>query len=129
MIQVIAANDVGKAINPVGLLGQVEGGVVMGIGHALLENFIVQEGEVITDHMSRYRIPSIMHTPKITSIIVEDPVATGPFGAKGVGEIVLIPTSPAITNAIYNITGLRLHQLPVDQEMIMKHLVENPLQY
>jgi len=129
VIQVIAANDVGKAINPVGLQGQVEGGVVMGIGHALLENFIVQEGEVITDHMSRYRIPSITHTPKITSIIVEDPVASGPFGAKGVGEIVLIPTSPAITNAIYNITGLRLHQLPVDQEMIMKHLVENPLHY
>lgn len=129
VVQVISANDVGKAINPIGLQGQVEGGVVMGIGHALLENFITEEGEVVTDHMSRYRIPSIMHTPKITSIVVEDPVSSGPYGAKGVGEIVLIPTSPAISNAIYNITGLRLYQLPVDQEMIMKYLVENPIQY
>lgn len=129
VIHVISANDVGKAINPIGLQGQVEGGVVMGIGHALLENFITEEGEVVTDHMSRYRIPSIMHTPKITSIVVEDPVSSGPYGAKGVGEIVLIPTSPAISNAIYNITGLRLYQLPVDQEAIMKHLVENPIQY
>ncbi len=125
VIQVISANDVGKVINPVGLQGQVEGGVVMGVGHALLENFITEDGYVITDRMSRYRIPSIMHTPLITSIVVEDPSADGPYGAKGVGEIVLIPTPPAITNALYNITGLRLHNLPVDQEMVLKHLVEN----
>jgi xanthine dehydrogenase molybdenum-binding subunit len=124
VIQVISANDVGKVINPVGLQGQVEGGVVMGVGHALLENFITEDGYVITDRMSRYRIPSIMHTPLITSIVVEDPSADGPYGAKGVGEIVLIPTPPAITNALYNITGLRLHNLPVDQEMVLKHLAE-----
>lgn len=122
VVQVISANDVGKAINPVGLQGQVEGGVVMGVGHTLLEDFITENGVVITDHMSRYRIPSIMHTPKITSIVVEDPTSTGPYGAKGVGEIVLIPTPPAITNALYNITGLRLHNLPVDQEVVLQHI-------
>ena len=88
VIRVISANDVGRAINPLGLQGQVEGGVVMGVGHALLENFITKDGYVVTDRMARYRIPSIMHTPEIISIIVEDPTKEGPYGAKGVGEIV-----------------------------------------
>jgi xanthine dehydrogenase molybdenum-binding subunit len=120
VIRVISANDVGRAINPLGLQGQVEGGVVMGLGHALLENFITKDGYVVTDRMSRYRIPSIVHTPEITSIVVEDPTKDGPYGAKGVGEIVCIPTPPAITNAIYNATGVRLDRLPVDQEQILQ---------
>jgi xanthine dehydrogenase molybdenum-binding subunit len=119
VLRVISANDVGHAINPLGLRGQVEGGVVMGVGHALLENFITKDGYVVTDHMSRYRIPSIMHTPEITPIIVEDPTKDGPYGAKGVGEIVLIPTPPAITNAIYNAVGVRFDYLPVDQEKLL----------
>lgn len=125
VLRVISANDVGRAINPLGLQGQVEGGVVMGVGHALLENFITRDGYVVTDRMSRYRIPSIMHTPEITSIIVEDPTKDGPYGAKGVGEIVTIPTPPAITNAIYNATGVRLDRLPVDQEMILHSIMAN----
>ena len=80
---------------------------MMGIGHALTEDFIVEEGRVITDRLARYRIPSITHTPEITSFVVEHPTADGPYGAKGVGEIVIIPTSPAITNAIYNAVGVR----------------------
>ena len=119
VIQVISANDVGRAINPLGLQGQVEGGVVMGVGHALLENFITKDGYVVTDRMSRYRIPSMMHTPAITSFVVEDPTKDGPYGAKGVGEIVCIPTPPAITNAIYNATGYRFDSLPVDQEKLL----------
>ena len=122
VLRVISANDVGRAINPLGLQGQVEGGVVMGVGHALLENFITKDGYVVTDRMSRYRIPSIMHTPEITSIIVEDPTKDGPYGAKGVGEIVLIPTPPAITNAIYNAVGVRFDSLPVDQEKLLMEM-------
>ena len=76
----------------------------------------------LADRMSRYRIPSIMHTPEITSIVVEDPTKDGPYGAKGVGEIVCIPTPPAITNAIYNAVGVRLDRLPVDQEMILQSI-------
>lgn len=119
VLRVIAANDVGHAINPLGLRGQIEGGVVMGVGHTLLENFITKDGMVVTDRMSRYRIPSIVHTPEIIPIVVEDPVSTGPYGAKGVGEIVLIPTPPAITNAIYNAVGVRFDSLPVDQEKLL----------
>jgi xanthine dehydrogenase molybdenum-binding subunit len=118
VLRIVAATDVGSAINPLGLQGQVEGGVIMGLGNALIEHFIVHEGKVITDRMSRYRIPSIIHTPEITSIIVEHPTAEGPYGAKGIGEIVSIPTTPAITNAIYNAVKVRIDRLPVDQELI-----------
>ncbi len=122
VLRVITANDVGSAINPLGLQGQIEGGVVMGIGHALTENFILNEGRVVTDRLARYRIPSITFTPEITSFVVEHPTANGPFGAKGVGEIVLIPTLPAITNAVFNATGVRIDSLPVDQEKIAQAL-------
>jgi len=122
VLRVIAANDVGKALNPLGLQGQVEGGVVMGIGHALTEDFIVEDGIPFTDRLARYRIPNITQSPEITSFIVEHPTSEGPYGAKGVGEIVSIPTIPAITNAVYNAVGVRINKLPVDQEEIIRKL-------
>jgi xanthine dehydrogenase molybdenum-binding subunit len=122
VVQIIVANDIGKALNPLGLQGQVEGGVIMGLGNALTEHFIVEEGRVITDRLARYRMPSIVHTPEIVSILVEHPTAEGPYGAKGVGELSSIPTTPAITNAIYNAVGIRVDRLPVDQEEIIRQL-------
>jgi xanthine dehydrogenase molybdenum-binding subunit len=116
VLTVIAANDVGRAINPLGLLGQVEGGVMMGLGNALTEEYIVEDGRVFTDRLARYRMPGISHTPEIVSIVVEHPTSDGPHGAKGVGEIVSIPTTPAITNAIAFATGVRIRRLPVDQD-------------
>jgi xanthine dehydrogenase molybdenum-binding subunit len=92
------------------------------LGSALTEHFIVEEGYVITDRMARYRIPSILHTPEIISFVVEQPTKEGPYGAKGIGEIVSIPTVPAIANAIYNAVGVRFDRLPVDQEQIAKAL-------
>ena len=124
VLRVISANDVGMAVNPLGLQGQVEGGVMMGLGNCLTEDFIVENGNVITDRLARYRVPGIMLTPEITAIIVEHPIAAGPYGAKGVGEISSIPTTPAITNAIYNAVGVRVDTLPVDQEKIARELWE-----
>ena len=124
VLRVVSANDVGMAVNPLGLQGQVEGGVMMGLGNALTEEFIVENGYVVTDHLARYRVPGIMLTPEITSIIVEHPIEAGPYGAKGVGEISSIPTTPAITNAIYNAVGVRVDKLPVDQEMIAREIWE-----
>jgi xanthine dehydrogenase molybdenum-binding subunit len=124
VLRVIAANDVGAAVNPLGLQGQVEGGIMMGIGTCLTEEFIVEDGYVITDHLARYRVPGILLTPEITSLIVEHPTAEGPYGAKGVGEICAIPTAPAITNAIFNAVGVRIDRLPVDQEQIARALWE-----
>jgi CO/xanthine dehydrogenase Mo-binding subunit/aerobic-type carbon monoxide dehydrogenase small subunit (CoxS/CutS family) len=123
VLRVIAANDVGTAINPVGLKGQIEGGVMMGIGTCLTEEYVVEGGAVITDHLARYRMPGILLTPEITPIVVEHPTRDGPYGAKGVGEICAIPTTPAITNAIYNAVGVRIDRLPVDQEMIARELL------
>jgi xanthine dehydrogenase molybdenum-binding subunit len=119
LLRVISANDVGRAINPLGLQGQVEGGVMMGLGNTLTEHFIIKDGYIITDRLARYRIPSIILTPEIVSIIIEQPTQDGPYGAKGVGEIVSIPTAPAITNAIYNAVGVRVDRLPLDQEQIL----------
>ena len=120
VLRVVSANDVGRAINPLGLQSQVEGGVMMGIGNGLTEQFIVKDGYVVTDRLARYRIPSITHTPEIISIVVEAATKDGPYGAKGVGEIVSIPTIPAITNAIYNAVGVRIDCLPLDQEQIAR---------
>jgi xanthine dehydrogenase molybdenum-binding subunit len=116
---VIAASDVGHA-----QLGaaQVEGGIMMGLGNALTEAFIVENGQVVTDRLARYRMPSIMHTPEIISFVVEHPTLEGPYGAKGAGELVSLPTTPAITNAIYNAVGVRIDRLPVDQELIALQL-------
>jgi xanthine dehydrogenase molybdenum-binding subunit len=124
VLRVISANDVGMAVNPLGLQGQVEGGVMMGLGNCLTEEYIVEKGMVVTDHLARYRMPGIMLTPEITSIVVEHRTAEGPYGAKGVGEICSIPTTPAITNAIYNAVKVRVDRTPVDQELIARALWE-----
>jgi xanthine dehydrogenase molybdenum-binding subunit len=91
--KVIAAHDVGRAINPLTLEGQVEGGIVMCIGYALMEHYIQEQGRPWTNVMARYSAPRIAHAPEIVSHIVEHETADGPYGAKGVGELPSIPTS------------------------------------
>jgi xanthine dehydrogenase molybdenum-binding subunit len=93
--RIIAAHDVGRAINPLTLEGQIEGGIVMCIGYALTEHYIQEDGKPWTSVMARYKTPSITHAPSITSHIVEHELSTGPFGAKGMGELPSIPTSAA----------------------------------
>jgi CO/xanthine dehydrogenase Mo-binding subunit len=117
--KIVAAHDVGRAINPLTLEGQIEGGIVMCIGYALTEHYIQEDGRPWTNVMARYKMPGIMHSPSIRSHIVEHELSTGPFGAKGMGELPSIPTSPAITNAIYNATGVRVRSLPVDQDALL----------
>jgi len=124
VLKVISANDVGKALNPLGLEGQIEGGIMMGIGHTLTEEFIVEDGQVFTDVMARYRIPSITYTPEIYPIVIEDPVAEGPYGGKGVGEIVIIPTPPAVANAVYRACGVRPKSIPLDQDWLARQIKE-----
>ena len=92
----------------------------MCIGYALTEHYIQEDGIPWTNVMARYKTPSITHTPTITSHIVEHELSTGPFGAKGVGELPSIPTSAAITNAIYRATGVRVRSLPVDQDDLLQ---------
>ncbi|MCY4527398.1 MAG: molybdopterin-dependent oxidoreductase [Anaerolineaceae bacterium] len=117
--KIISATDVGRAINPMLLQGQIEGGIVMALGNALTESFIVEDGVPWSTLLARYKMPSIKHTPEIVSHLVEDPAIEGPYGAKGVGEIPSINTMPAITNAIYNAVGVRVFSLPVDQDALL----------
>ncbi len=120
VLKVVTATDVGRAINPLALEGQVEGGIVMCIGNALTEEYIVEKGKVWTDRLAKYKMPGIKHTPEIVSFIVEDESSAGPYGAKGVGEISSIPTTPAIINAIHNAVGVRIYSLPVDQDKLLR---------
>jgi CO/xanthine dehydrogenase Mo-binding subunit len=108
VLRIIAAHDVGRAINPILVEGQIEGGVAQGIGMALMEEFTPGRGENLHD----YLIPTIGDVPPITAILIERASSAGPFGAKGIGEQALIPTAPAILNAIHHATGARITQIP-----------------
>ncbi len=116
VVRVVAAHDVGKAINPSNVRGQISSGVAMGIGFAVMEEFIPGR----TESMKDYHIPCIADMPEILPIIVEDPEPTGPFGAKGVGEPALIPTAPAVLNAIADALGQRIYDLPANLERVLK---------
>ena len=118
--KIIAAHDIGRALNPLTLRGQIEGGIVMALGYTLTENYIQEDGKPWTHLMARYKMPSITHAPEIVSHVVEHAVAAGPFGAKGAGELPSIPTSAAITNAIHRATGVRVRSLPVDQDGLLR---------
>jgi xanthine dehydrogenase molybdenum-binding subunit len=120
VLKVIAAHDIGRAINPLALEGQIEGGIVMGLGNALTEEFPHEKGVPWAQWLARYKMPSIKHTPEIMSFIVEHEISSGPYGAKGVGEISSIPITPAITNAIANAVGVRVRRLPVDQDALLR---------
>jgi len=128
VLRVIAAHDVGRAINPLALRGQLEGGVMMGLGYALLEQVESEEGRIKNATLARYKLPRISQTPEVVPILVEDRAAEGPYGAKGVGEITSIPTAPAILNAIYNAVGVRLYDLPATPDKIKQALAEKRTQ-
>lgn len=117
--KVISAHDVGRAVNPLSLSGQIEGGIVMGMGNALSEHYIVENGVPWTERLGQYKMPNIAQTPEMENYIVEHATADGPYGAKGVGEISSIPISPAIANAIYNAVGVRCLALPIDQDALL----------
>ncbi|WP_417587347.1 molybdopterin-dependent oxidoreductase [Pararhodobacter oceanensis] len=114
----VCAHDVGRAINPTLLEGQIEGGSAQGLGFALMEEF--HPGR--TENLHDYLIPTVGDVPRVRSILIEDPDAHGPYGAKGIGEQVLIPTAPAILNAVRDATGARLRDLPATPDKVLRAL-------
>ena len=114
--KIAAAHDVGKAIHPENVKGQICGGVAMGMGFALMEEFV--PGQTLS--FKDYLIPTCADMPEIIPIIVESPEPSGPFGAKGVGEPALIPTAPAIINALADALGERIYQLPANLERVLE---------
>ena len=119
VLRVIAAHDVGRAINPMGIEAQIEGGAVMGLGYAMMEELVWSEGgNLLTSNFGTYLIPTAMDAPLVTSIIVEEPEPTGPFGAKGTGEPPACPTAAALINAIYDAVRVNITSLPVTAEKV-----------
>jgi CO/xanthine dehydrogenase Mo-binding subunit len=114
--RVIASHDVGKAINPKNVIGQIMGGVTMGVGMALMEEYVPKK----TVSFVNYLIPTSKDVPEVIPIIIEDEEPSGPFGAKGVGEPALIPTAPAILNAIADAIGQRIYHLPANLERVLE---------
>jgi len=120
LINFYAAHDSGKVINPLLAEGQIEGGAVMGFGWALTEALKFENGKILNPNLHDYKIFSIKDIPKITPILVETIDPNGPFGAKGLGECAMVCTAPAILNAIYDATGVRITDLPATSEVICK---------
>ncbi|GAB4481037.1 MAG: selenium-dependent xanthine dehydrogenase [Anaerolineales bacterium] len=123
LLRVVSANDVGKAINPAQVQGQVEGAIVQAQGYVIQENFVTRNGKALTDQFSTYLIPTILDIPeKMETVIVEIPDDNGPWGAKGVGELPYLPLAPAITAAIHDATGVWLDEFPLTPERVLKAL-------
>jgi CO/xanthine dehydrogenase Mo-binding subunit len=118
VLSAIAAQDVGRAIHPQNIRGQIEGGVVMGLGYGLTEEFVVDRGYVVTDTLRKFKVPRIAQAPEIVSLIVENPHSLGPYGAKGMAELSLASSAPAIANAIHDALGVRVRDLPITPERI-----------
>ena len=117
-----AAHDLGRAINPLTAEAQIEGGVVQGVGFALTEQYVWKDGKMLNPNFHDYRLPTFMDAPPMSVIFIEALDPAGPYGAKGLAEPALIPTAPAITNAIYDAIGVRIKDLPVTPEKILRAL-------
>ncbi|MEN8242517.1 MAG: xanthine dehydrogenase family protein molybdopterin-binding subunit [Chloroflexota bacterium] len=118
VLNITAGHDVGKAINPDGVEGQIEGGVVQGVGYGLMEELVVEEGEIKNPSFATYPIPTVLDIPPIQSVIIEEPGTSGPFGAKGIGEPPSIGPMAAIANAIYDAVGVRVKEIPITAEKL-----------
>lgn len=117
-----AVHDAGRIVHPQNARGQVEGGIVMGIGMALHEEFVVEGGNIRTPSLSTYVVPAVADTPEMEVLFVEEQVADGAFGAKGIGEPPLIPTAAAVLNAVAEAIGQRVQTIPASAERILKAL-------
>ncbi len=125
VLDIYVAQDVGKVLNPLGLAGQIEGGVVMGLGYALIEELVVENGRVLNPSFHDYKLPTACDIPDIHFYPVETNDPQGPYGAKGVGEAPLIPTAAAIANAVSDALGVKIDGLPISPEKVIKALKNN----
>jgi CO/xanthine dehydrogenase Mo-binding subunit len=123
LLRVVVADDVGRAINPDLVVGQIEGAVVQAQGYAITEDFRTRDGRVLTDQLSTYLIPTILDIPaQVESVVVEVKDRLGPWGARGVGEIPFLPLVPAIAAAIHDATGVWIDEFPFTPERVLRAL-------
>jgi xanthine dehydrogenase molybdenum-binding subunit len=129
ILNLFAAHDVGKAINPTLVKGQVYGAAYMGVGYALTEEMLVENGRVMNPNFRDYKMFTAKDVIPVDPILIETDEKDGPFGAKGIGEPGLVPTAPAIANAIYDAIGVRINDLPITPEKIITALKEKKNQH
>jgi CO/xanthine dehydrogenase Mo-binding subunit len=123
ILEVISVNDVGRAINPALVQGQIEGGVVQATGYSILENFIQKDGYVLTPHLSTYLIPTVHDVPdQVKSVILEYADPIGPFGARGMAEMPFLPLAPAVIAAVHQATGVWFYEFPLTPERVLRGL-------
>lgn len=122
IVNFTAAHDSGRVINPMAIEGQIHGGVLQGLGWVLMENMVTENGKITNPDFLDYLIPTMSDAPTIKPILIESVDPNGPYGAKGIGEPSLNPVMSAVTNAIYNATGIRVKELPVSAEKILAEL-------
>ena len=120
ILDVVSANDVGKAINPQQVEGQIEGAVVMAAGYAVMENFVQKDGYVQTQHLSTYLIPTVLDVPEqVKPVILEYADPIGPWGARGMAEMPFLPLAPAVVAAVHDATGVWFHEFPLTPERVL----------
>ncbi len=122
VLKSVGAHDIGQAINPAAVGGQIEGGTVMGQGYALTEDYLYDEGRPITPSFSEYLVPMPEDVGEVTAVILESHSGFGPFGAKGIGEPSFAPVAPAIANAVADAIGARIPDLPIGPEKVVNAL-------
>jgi CO/xanthine dehydrogenase Mo-binding subunit len=111
--QIATGQDVGRALNPLQVVGQIEGGIAQGVGLAVMEEILVDGGRVLNPSFTDYLIPTALDMPEVAATMIEQPEPGAPFGAKGVGEPPTISSTPAVVAAIRAATGLQLNRVPV----------------
>ena len=124
VLNIWSAHDVGRAINPQNIEGQIEGGIQMGLGFALTEEIVLDHGKTLNPSFTDYKLFTSADMPKIKPLIVEVSEPLGPFGARGVGEATTIPTAGAVANAVYDAIGARIKELPLSPEKVLTAIKE-----
>jgi len=122
VLKLAAAHDVGRAINPQSVEGQIQGGAVQGLGYALMEEVVLDQGINLTTSFASYLIPSAGDVPDVDPLVVESGEGLGPFGARGIGEPPIAPPAAAVANAIEDATGVRITRLPITPERVARAL-------
>ena len=125
LLRVASAHDIGRALNPMAVSGQIQGGIMMGQGYALSEQLIFDHGKVVNGSFADYKIAGMKDIPSATPIIVEKKYASEPYGAKGVGEMSVFGIAPAVANAVARATGVRLKELPMSAEKLFEELAKH----
>jgi len=124
VLTLISANDLGKVLNPQIVKGQIEGAALMGVGFALSEHYLVENGRNTTDSLQKIRLPKADQTPEIIPVFVEVPHPLSPDGIKGFAEAPSLATAPAILNAIHDAVGIRIRDLPADSKKVLQAIRE-----